>query len=533
MKKYILATLITLSVNIAFAQDFFDALRYSQTEYGGTARSIAMGSAFGALGGDFISASINPAGLGLYRSGEFSMSPTLNVNMVDANYLGTSQTNDKYNFNFNNLSYVATTKTGVETGIVNVTFGVGYNRLKNFNSNVTVQGYDANTTLLNYYADYANQFGDPNQFDYHHEGLAWNTWLVDEDPDPSVIEGIYYNNISEYNKYDIYDENNNYIGIGYEPSGVKPHQQRNLISRTGRLDEYLMSLGLNINHKVYLGASIGLLDLRLEERMVYSEIDNNNNINNFKDFSLDSYLLESGFGVNFKTGIIFRPTKSLRIGASVHTPNFFNISRYEDKEMVANYDNEIGSDATGTSAQWEDENSISYDYSFESPLKANLSVAYSLGNKAIVSADYEFINYGGAKFRDAGDGYDYTDNNVDIQNTLSATGNVRIGAEYRVTPNFSVRGGYNLIGNPWKSSFTYSDGTTEDIVNKNDTFNSYSAGFGYRQQNFYIDFAYRLNQSQTTFKVHDIYYSNPTGGNALATLNELNNQATITFGFRF
>jgi hypothetical protein len=47
-----------------------------------------MGSAFGSLGGDFISASINPAGMGLYRSGEFTLSPTLNINGAEAKLSG-------------------------------------------------------------------------------------------------------------------------------------------------------------------------------------------------------------------------------------------------------------------------------------------------------------------------------------------------------------------------------------------------------------------------------------------------------------
>lgn len=533
MKKYIISALIILSVHTTFAQDFFDALKFSQTEYGGTARSIAMGSAFGALGGDFISASINPAGLGLYRSGEFSISPTLNLNQMSSTYLGNTSVNDKYNFNFNNLSWVTSAKTGMETGVVSFTFGVGYNRLKNFNSNVSIQGFGANTTLLNYFTDYANQSNDPDQFDYHYEGLAWNTWLIDEDPDPDVIEGIYFNDLTDYERYDIFDTNNNYIGSGYEAIGVKPHQQKSSITRKGHLDEYLVSMGMNINHKLYIGASLGLLDLEYRERVLFSEIDDENKSDYFKDYILDTRLNESGMGVNFKTGIIYRPGKSLRLGVAIHTPNFYDISKYEDKDITANYDREVGNDDTGLDSKWEDGNSINYDYRLETPFRVNFSGAYTFGDVALVSLDYEMVNYGNAKFRNSGDSYDYTDQNSDINNTLKSTGNLRIGAEYRLNPNFSLRAGYNLFGNPWQSSYSYDDGTTSDILNKNDSYSSYSAGFGYRQQNFYIDFAYRLSQLNTAYKVHEIYYTNPTNGLSIADLTETNNQATITFGFRF
>ena len=73
MKKYILLSGIAIFITLfAGAQDLMDALRYSNIAVSGTARAGAMGNAFGALGGDFTSASINPAGLGLYRSSEFT-----------------------------------------------------------------------------------------------------------------------------------------------------------------------------------------------------------------------------------------------------------------------------------------------------------------------------------------------------------------------------------------------------------------------------------------------------------------------------
>ena len=150
MKRFTITIVAILLANLAFSQDFFDALRYSQTNYGGSARSIAMGSAFGSLGGDFSSASINPAGLGLYRSGEFAISPTLNINDSKSGYLGTSSTDNKYSFNFDNLSYVVTSKTGSDMGILGFSFGVGFNRLKNFNSNISILGHGAQSTLLNY-----------------------------------------------------------------------------------------------------------------------------------------------------------------------------------------------------------------------------------------------------------------------------------------------------------------------------------------------------------------------------------------------
>ncbi|MBL4715191.1 MAG: hypothetical protein JKX95_01025, partial [Bacteroidia bacterium] len=51
MKKHITCLSILAFVSLCtYGQNDVDALRYSQTEFGGTARSISAGGAFGALG---------------------------------------------------------------------------------------------------------------------------------------------------------------------------------------------------------------------------------------------------------------------------------------------------------------------------------------------------------------------------------------------------------------------------------------------------------------------------------------------------
>jgi len=78
MKKLCLIILLVLSLTIwADAQTVDDALRYSQIFYSGTSRFSSMGGAFTALGGDLSTLSQNPAGIGLFRSSEVSITPQL------------------------------------------------------------------------------------------------------------------------------------------------------------------------------------------------------------------------------------------------------------------------------------------------------------------------------------------------------------------------------------------------------------------------------------------------------------------------
>ena len=76
MKKIIIAFSCIFAFAYAEAQNEIQALRYSQYTLFGTARYQGMGGAMDALGGDFSAASVNPAGLGIYRKSEASFTPS-------------------------------------------------------------------------------------------------------------------------------------------------------------------------------------------------------------------------------------------------------------------------------------------------------------------------------------------------------------------------------------------------------------------------------------------------------------------------
>ncbi|HKJ78068.1 MAG TPA: hypothetical protein VKA10_00980, partial [Prolixibacteraceae bacterium] len=291
MKKLIkLFTLILLVPVTMQAQDLADALRYSSVQVQGTARAGAMGNAFGALGGDFTSVSINPAGLGLYRAGELTLTPAFSSISVESNYLGNMMSENLYKFSLNNLSYVAAIQTQdrSESGLVNFNIGIGYNRLKDFNSEMIARTGSANGSFLDYVSSYANQFGfNPDGNNSYtsefYEQLAWDTDLLLREDDT----GTYWHDLED-------------AGYG--------QRQRKSISRDGSVDEYSLAMGLNFNHKLYLGASLGITDVFYRESSRLVEEDGNNSIPFFNDMVFDSYLRTSGTGYNGKIGIIFKPT---------------------------------------------------------------------------------------------------------------------------------------------------------------------------------------------------------------------------------
>lgn len=498
MKKYV--SILTIAILMPFfsnAQDLTDAIRYSNFQVQGTARSGGMGNAFGALGGDFTSVSINPAGLGVYRSGELSLTPTFGQTSIEANYLGTSMSDEKYNFAFNNVSYVTTisTQNRSELGIASINVGIGYNRLKDFNSNAIAVGNNASSSILDNFASNANQGG----WSDYYEDLAWNTDLLLQDDD-----GVYWHDIEE---------------AGYGQS------QQKSISRQGSIDEYTLGVGLNFSHKLYLGASVGIIDLYYKENSYLLEWDDNNSINYFNEMQFDSKLRTTGNGYNMKLGVIYRPTNEIRLGAAIHTPTFFNLHDVFDSKMSSSITYDDGSTETYSALP---DYVLEYDYDLVTPLRATLSGAFVVAKKGLLSIDFEYVDYGSTSLRRGGDGYNFVSENQEITEAYRGVGNLRLGGEYRLTDAFSVRAGYELYPSAYNSE---AFGASQP--NSDSKLNIYSAGLGYRSGGFYFDFAYRYYD----MLAYDMLYPAPVTSNypdpAMAEFNTVKNRLLFTFGFKF
>ena len=77
-------------------------LRYSMLNYGGTSRSLGMANSFGALGADMSSTATNPAGLGMYRSGEISLSLGFHNRFVNDQLFNSNKESNQFKMAFSN-----------------------------------------------------------------------------------------------------------------------------------------------------------------------------------------------------------------------------------------------------------------------------------------------------------------------------------------------------------------------------------------------------------------------------------------------
>jgi hypothetical protein len=497
MKKY--SFLLTIALFMPFimkAQDLADALRYSNIQVQGTARSVAMGNAFGALGGDFTSASINPAGIGIYRSSEFTVTPISGSTRVESMFLGTGREDTDYKFSLNNMSYVyAVPVSGqTESGIVGINFGVGYNRIKDLNSNAVIQGYDVNGSYMDYFADRANQ-GTWSDF---YEELAWKTDML------------------------IYDENHDEYYSDLQDAGYG-QSLRKTYSKNGSIDEYSFVMGLNFNHKLYMGIAWGVNDVYYSEGTSIYEVDENKNIPYFNDFQFSSYFNTYGIGHNFKFGVIYKPVNELRLGVSIHTPTYYHLHDNFNTSMFSYITYNDGDEHYEENSPYNE-----FDYHLNTPMRTTFSGAYVIGKKGLVSVDYELVNYGKAKLRDGGDGYDFYDENQEINEAYKTAGNLRVGGELMATKNVSLRGGFEYHSSAYKEN---AFGTRQ--LNSDANMMVYSGGIGYRTGLFFADLAYRYS----TLKDYDYPYPIPVSTTypepEAASFKTVKNDILFTIGFKF
>ena len=497
MKRiHYIIVLIFLS-STAFGQTFVDALKLSNTQIHGTARSAAMGNAIGALGGDFTSLSINPAGIGLYQTSEFTFTPSFSFNESDVQVGGNKFSDNDFEFNLDQVGYVGSYKlSNGSSSLVSINFGVGFNKLADFNQTAMGAFNQSSVSFLDGIVDYANteslsnaylerQIGSIEYRDWHAK-LAWETYLMDT----------------------VYDNNDNiidgqYVSILFEDEMVD--QKKSWVS-SGSITEYVFSAGLNFNHKFYLGATVGIHDVYYKMNQVYTEQLTNDSFS-FRD----RYLL-TGTGYVFKLGAIYKPSSSVRLGFAFHTPTYYQLDEENNLYMISWL-------ADPEPNQYEGTNYFGYD--FRTPLKAVLSGAFIINKAAIISFDAEYLDYSSMRYKDGYDGDDMDDINAEIGQNYEQVFNFRVGGELRVTNQISVQAGYEYYGEPFKSNVSIADaGSLKNELS------SVSVGAGYSYKNFFIDAAYKQYMKKS-----NIFDQQPNFSNL--ALDSNNRKLMLTLGFRF
>lgn len=511
-RKFILVPVAMLIAAGIHAQNAYDALRYSEQYAEGTARSVAMGNAFVALGGDMGGLAVNPAASAVYRYSEFMFTPTLTVANAESDYLGFSTSANKTRAGIANFGYVGSYVTGKENGLVSWSVGLLLNKQNNFTMAHKVFGMTDATSWLaglaydtdGIYAPNMDIAGYNDPFYTSNASwnsiLAWNASLLDTLPGTTdqyyaATENLYGNDIT--------------VGGNLF--------QRFTAESTGNVTEAVINWGGNFSDKLFVGVNLGIQSIvyKYEERFSEEAENSSDFQSGFSYFSYGYRYKATGSGLNLKAGLIYLPVNWLRLGASISTPTWMYLSEEWENGVNSEFDDGYRQKIISPLG--------TYNYRLNTPFRWNVGAAVMLGDRGVLSADYESVDYSKAKLKDADYEFGYDIENSDIRKLFAKQDIIRLGAEINVNPAIALRAGYQYYSSPYSGD----DSDGEKSVG--------SLGVGYvcpwGASDFFIDLAYQqlLNKSKESYTL----YSDTTVPAPVGTSKMGNWKLMLSVGFRF
>lgn len=543
MKRYYILAIAAATSVAAMAQDYTYAERFSRVDPMGSARSQAMGGAFGALGADFTSSVLNPAGFGIYRASEMGMTLGVNTRNISTNIpllggrtLDGTESKDTH-LNFLQIGAALNSSTiRQESGIVGHTFAVTYNKLADYDAMYDVTNPHSHSSLLDYF------LADERAYNDFEANLAWDA------------ENLFY----EFTEYDdqvfdengkpVYDENGDEVwefhhvevdhsawecpwedadGNPYFDQGMRSEYSNNGIVGNvsinrhfydkGDKGEFAVNYAQNIANQFFWGVKMGVVSHTFKREMTHNEKYNGDVLYDYapNSFVYRSSLNQDATGFALGAGFLYIPMPEIRIGLAVHAPTFYSVTDILESSFKAKNQDEHFSPVN----EWK--------YKYTAPARVIFSLAGVVGRLGIISADYEFVGNKSSKFRNSEeasteDGY-YTSLNDQLKNDLSNIHKLRIGAEVKPTSILALRLGYKMQTSPYSSNVVKRSYLNRDIT----------GGIGLRFSNVYLDFAYVNNMvKDEAWILPDSEYYEYEAPKA-SSYDQKTHRVTFTIGYRF
>ena len=540
--KYIFFAVSLFAALSANAQETYENAKLAGEDLNGTARYVGMGGAMEALGADISTIGSNPAGIGLFRHSNVSLSAGLLMQSDGKEFSNGKKTN----LSFDQIGGVYTTRTGQKSFL---NFGFNYHKSKNFDYILNAAG-SLNGSSQNKQSYIKGLLGDENSggFFVRKDKNGKNVGYVDATPPspstpPNVaytwsqIDNLYWNSLipgstGTYN----YEK-----ATGYTLDRA----------HTGYIGNYDFAVSGNLNDRVYLGLTFGMKDVNYKGYSEYRE-----NFNNVGGVLVRDERKVTGSGFDITAGVIVRPVAEspFRIGAYVKSPTWYDLTTSNATGLVY---------AKGTTSK-DSYISNSYDFKLWTPWKFGFSLGHTVGNYLALGATYEYENYANINSRvNNGGYYDYyygqyyessipdKNMNAHTKDILKGVSTLKLGIEYKPVSNVALRMGYNYVGakyanngqkDPGLASLGTSYSSTTDYTNWGEI-NRFTLGVGYQVKKFNIDLAYQYSAQKGSFapfsNVRDVTYTSGTTkiteSNIASNTDVKNNrsQLLLTLGYRF
>lgn len=513
--KRALPFLLTLLTQVAFAQTPEDAIRYSWQSHSGSARIMAVGGVMGSLGGDITAPFVNPAGLGLFKTREFTFSPGFIMNKNNSTYRDSLTTNNK--------NALTLGPTGVIIGFPDAfkknkssAFSIAVNQSANFNNNIK---YSA----LNNYSSFSEQFAEEMAKSNQSIGniLNSNSTL------PYTVAPALYTYLIDTTTV------NGVLQIKAAPeylldSGKAIMQTMDKQTR-GAMYEWGFSFASNIEEKWLLGGTLVIPSLHYNSKTTFTESDPSGDTSNrFSSFTYTDDYTTTGSGIGLKLGAIYRPKEYIRFGLAFHTPTLMMLTETRNTTLTTVLENPLKS-FSANSNTFTNGQPGEYEYAYTTPWKAIVSASYVFREvenvhrqRAFISADVEYVRHSASRYRSANEEPTteekkyYKALGAVIKDNYKGTFNFRVGGELKFSV-IMIRGGFAYYSNPYKDpAFKASRMLL-------------SGGLGYRNKGFFIDLTY-VHQVK---KDVELPYRLSDRANTFAGLINRQGNIMATFGIKF
>jgi len=496
MKKIFAITIAALAITSIQAQDINDALRYAQTDLNGTARFRAMSGAFGALGGDFSSINVNPAGSVIFANNQAAFTLNNYNTRNNSNYFGknTSQSNNKFDLNQAGAVFVFENNEK-NSDWKKFAFAINYDNSRNLSNSIYSAGTNPTNSVSNYFLSYANGIQQNIFSNYYFDELSY-----------AEQQGYL-----GYQGYVINPNSSNVNETNYS-SGVAPggnYFQQNTIETSGYNSKLSFNLAGQYKDKFFYGINLNshFTDYRQSTSFFESNNNNNSTVDFVKRLRFNNDLYTYGTGFSFQAGTIYKPVKEVRLGFAYESPTWYRLSDELSQNLTAvsgSTNGELAPDIVNPNVTM-----IFQPYKLKTPGKLTGSFAYIFGKRGLISIDYALKDYSGTKYKPKND---FSSTNRIMSDILTTTNEIRLGTEFKVK-KVSLRGGYRWEQSPYKNKTTMSDLT------------GYSGGIGYNFGNTKLDLSY----SYAKRDYNQQFFSQ--GFTDTARINSVNNNITATLVF--
>ena len=523
MKKYIFLLALSFSVSIVQSQEISDAMRYTQDNLNGTARFRAMSGAFGALGGDLSSLNVNPAGSAVFTNNQMTLTLSNFDTKNKSNYFGTtaSEKNNSFDLNQAGAVFIFNNKNSNSTW-KKISLGVNYENISNFDNGIFSAGTNPNNSIGDYFLSYANNSNNgapvPQEFVNTNSGESISdlySFLGSNLPNnqyPNLNGFAAQQAFLGYQGFviDAVDQTSNSPYTSNVPKGGSYYQENSIYS-TGYNGKLSFNAATSFKDQLYIGLNLNSHFTDFHKSSTFYE-DNDAPLTSdytVSRLSFENDLYTYGTGFSFQLGAIAKITNEIRLGLAYESSTWYTLNDELSQRL------NVVSSATNA----EDTNdvvnpqvvNIYEPYKLQTPSKLTGSFAYVFGKSGLISIDYAVKDYSNTKFKPVTDPY-FIELNSDMNSILDTTGELRIGAEYKIEA-LSLRAGYRYEQSPYKNSLTIGDLT------------GYSAGIGYSFGSTKVDLAYsyaKRNSQQGFFN---------KGFTDGASIDAINNNISLTLAF--